>query len=427
MSSEMIDTKTIQDGGHERFFHHGLYRQIKFVEEAILIVSAVSHLLMLRLIPPDNLWVNRWTETFVCLLIYYGLSRIDLVDRSLKARIVVLSLATMAACGAYTLGQPVVLNPLFAVLVARVVLFIEGKLAWWVAGSVYFLLCLSSFLRYWIWTWNGEPLELGSAVVLLLPTFFYGTLWQGVVMAMVALLVQSLIASKKQMLEMERLNKEVSALAADLERARIARDIHDGVGHSLTSLSVQLEVARKLLKRDQERAELALGEAERMAKRCLRDVRNSIALMRVDEFDFAEAIGSLLDGIESGGTIKIEKEIDMPALAPITSYQIFRIIQESCTNCIRHSGADQLKVSIAANGNNADNNGKSLNIVVKDNGKGFNADAKFNSFGLTGIRERVDDLHGNLEIVSGDGVGTTVTVLIPIADSAETGSAIIQQ
>jgi signal transduction histidine kinase len=205
-------------------------------------------------------------------------------------------------------------------------------------------------------------------------------------------------------------------MAADLERSRIARDIHDGVGHSLTSLSVQLEVARKLLTRDREKSEEALGEAERMAKRCLRDVRNSIALMRVDEFDFQEAMATLLDGIASGGSIAVAKNIDMPSLSPVTSYQVFRIIQESCTNCIRHSGADRLEVLIAPKG------GNSLKIVVKDNGKGFNAEGKFASFGLTGIRERVADLHGDVDITSGEGAGTTVSVLIPINNPVQSGT-----
>jgi signal transduction histidine kinase len=406
-------------GGSEHFFHHGLYRQIKFVEEAVLIVSAVSHLLMLRLIPPENLWVNRWTETTVCLVIYYLICRIDLSERPLRTRVSVMALATLFACIAYVLGQSVTLNPLFAVLVARVALFVDERRAWWLFTSIYFALCVSSFIRYWLWAWNGEPLELGSAVVFLLPTFFYGTLWQGVVMAMVALLVQSLVSSKKQMLAMERLNREVSSMAADLERSRIARDIHDGVGHSLTSLSVQLEVARKLMNRDKQRSEAALGEAERMAKRCLRDVRNSIALMRVDDFDFQEALGSLLDGIASGGSISVSKNIDMPHLPPVTSYQIFRIIQESCTNCIRHSEADHLHVLISPE------NGKSLKIVIKDNGKGFNTGGTFSSFGLTGIRERVADLQGVVDITSGEGSGTAVSVqipLIPLIDTVHSGA-----
>jgi len=407
MSSETIETK-IEQGGDDRFFYHGLYRQIKFVEEAVLIVAAVSHLLMLRLIPPENMWVNRWTEAFAALFVYFIFSRIDLVDRSQKARLIVLGLGTVAACIAYAYGQPAILNPLFAVLVARAVLFVDGKKGFWVSGVIYFFLCVTSFIRYWVWNYQSEPLELGAAIVLLLPTFFYGTLWQGVVMAMVALLVQSLVASKKQMIEMERLNKEVSSMAAHLERARIARDIHDSVGHSLTSLSVQLEVARKLLQRDPVKSETALGEAEKMAKRSLRDVRNSIALMRVDDFDFQEALENLLGGIESGGAIKIERSVDMPELPPVAAYQVFRIIQESCTNCIRHSGADLLEVKIEPQD-------ASLNIVVKDNGKGFDAQAKYSSFGLTGIRERVDDLRGNLEIASGNGSGTTVSVSIPLA------------
>ncbi len=392
----------------DRFFHYGLYRQIKFVEEAILIVSAVSHLLMLRLVPPPDLLVNRWTITVAFLVAYFILTRIDLVERSFRFRYIVLTLCTLTACGAYMTGQQTMVNPLFAVLVARAILFFEDKSGWWISLAMFLSICIASFVRSWAGT---EGLEPASSLILLIPAFFYGTLWQGVVMAIVALLVHSLIESKKQYLQMERLNKEVSALAADLERSRIARDIHDGVGHSLTALSVQLEVARKLISRDPKKSESALGEAEQMAKRCLRDVRNSIAIMRVDDFDFQEALTTLLGGIESSGTIKIEKNVQIPELPTLTAYQIFRVIQESCTNCLRHSEADRLEISIVP----VDHE---LNIVVRDNGKGFDADAKFSSFGLTGIKERVTDLQGNVEIASTSGGGTTVTVSIPLNGAA---------
>ncbi|MDZ4832475.1 MAG: sensor histidine kinase [Candidatus Melainabacteria bacterium] len=407
MNSENVVELSAGENDTDRFFHYGLYRQIKFVEEAILIVSAVSHLLMLRLVPPTDLYVNRWTITVVFLVVYFLLTRIDLVERSFHSRIVVLSLCTLAACGAYMIGQPIMINPLFAVLVARAVLFFEDKTGWSISLAIFLFLCLASFLRAWAGT---DGLDPASALILLIPAFFYGTLWQGVVMAIVGLLVDSLIESKKQYLKMERLNKEISSLAADLERSRIARDIHDGVGHSLTALSVQLEVARKLISRDPVKSERALGEAEQMAKHCLRDVRNSIALMRVDDFDFQEAFSTLVNGIESGGSIKIDQNVQIPMLPTVIAYQIFRVIQESCTNSLRHSEADRLEISIVPIE-------QELNIVVRDNGKGFDTDAKFNSFGLTGIKERVTDLKGRVEIASTKGRGTTVTVLIPLSVS----------
>src|SRR3982750_4104915 len=115
----------------DRFFHYGLYRQIKFGEEAILIVSAVSHLLMLRLVPPPDLLVNRWTITVGFLVVYFLLTRIDLVERSFRFRYCVFTLCTLAACGAYMTGQQTMINPLFAVLVARAILFFEGRSGWW--------------------------------------------------------------------------------------------------------------------------------------------------------------------------------------------------------------------------------------------------------------------------------------------------------
>jgi signal transduction histidine kinase len=412
MNPESLAEVTETNRDTDRFFHYGLYRQIKFIEEGILIVSAVSHLLMLRLIPQPDMLLNRWTATVAFLIVYFILTRIDLIERPIRTRIIVLSLCVIAANGAYLVGNPTLVNPLFAILVARAVLFFEDRTARLTSWVVFLSMCVSSFVRYYNAD-HGQPLEIGSAVIILLPTFFYGTLWQGIVMAIVALLVRTIIDSQKQNLQMERLNREVASMAADLERSRIARDIHDGVGHSLTALSVQLEVARKLLSRDPKKSELALGEAEQMAKRCLRDVRNSVVLMRHDEeFDFLESLSTLINGIESSGSISIEKNVEIPELPTPTAYQIFRIIQESCTNCLRHSEANRIEVGIAPVE-------QELRITVRDNGKGFDADAKFDSFGLTGIRERVNDLNGRLAIDSGNGSGTTVTVVIPLSAKSD--------
>ncbi len=409
--SLQLDGKRGDQDQSDRFFHHSLYKQIQFIEEAILIVSGVSHLLMLRIIPPENLLLNRWTSTVVLLLLYFVLTRLDMIDRTMRAKIFLLSLSAVVVSFAYVSGQTTMVNPIFAMLVARTTLVLDGKVKWWMSGVVFLCLCASSYLKFWFWQWEALPVEPGAALVFLLPTFFYNTLWQGVLMALVALLVHSLVVGKQQIIETERMSRELADMAADLERARIGRDIHDGVGHSLTSLSVQLEVARKLLHRDPEKSENALVEAEKMAKRSLRDVRNSIALMRLEEFDFLDAVNTLLDGIESSGNFKVTSSIDLPPVPALTSYQIFRIIQESCTNALRHSGANEIEVTISHS------EGNMLNIRVRDNGKGFDSELKISGFGLTGIKERVDDLKGIVNIASSNGGGTTVAVEIPLVPS----------
>ncbi len=394
----------------DRFFHHSLYSQIQFIDEAILIVSGVSHLLMLRIVPPDNMLLNRWTTTVALLFLYFVLTRLDLIDRTNRSKLFLLGLSAILVSFAYVGGQTTMVNPIFAMLVARCTLVLDGKLKWWMSGVVFLCLCASSYLKFWFWQWEALPVDTGAAIVFLLPTFFYNTLWQGVVMALVAMLVQSLVLGKQQIIETERMSRELAYMAADLERARIARDIHDGVGHSLTSLSVQLEVARKLLHRDPEKSESALEAAERMAKRSLRDVRNSIALMRMEEFDFQDSLKNLLDGIESSGNLKVTSSLDLPAVPAMTAYHIFRIIQESCTNALKHSGASEIEVTLASAGD-------ILTIRVYDNGKGFDSDSKASGFGLTGIRERVDDLKGSVSITSSNGKGTAVSVEIPIVSS----------
>lgn len=393
----------------DRFFHNRLFKVIRFIEDSILIVGAVAHLLLLRLNPPDDLIFNRWTLTCLILSIYFVVARIDLSDRSTRMKWSILFLCIMLLTVAYVSGMRQIITPLYALLLARAVLLIEGKPVWWLGLGTFACLLVGTACRMCLWEdpWSNTQFEPGIGLVFLVSLFYHSVWEDGAILALVSFLVYALSLGRKQLLETERLSKEVASMAAELERNRIARDIHDGVGHALTSLSIQLEVARKLLKRDPEKSEQALEQAEKMAKRSLRDIRNAIALIRVENFDLKDAIGSLADDISSGGTMKVETDLHVPELSEVLSFQIFRIVQESCTNAMKHSEANLLKISIAP----ADSK---LCICVHDNGKGMDPNGGSNGFGMTGIKERVDDLEGEYVVTSDATGGTKIEVKLPL-------------
>ena len=99
------------------------------------------------------------------------------------------------------------------------------------------------------------------------------------------LLSFAVIAERKSRQKAEFLAKEVEALAATLERTRIARDIHDSLGHTLTTLDIQLEVAQTLRQRAPEQALQALDTAKLLASQCLADVRRAVQTMRQTNFN----------------------------------------------------------------------------------------------------------------------------------------------
>lgn len=402
---------TIQEG----FFHYRLYRTIEFLEDAILIVGAVWHLIYMMGMkdPPDNILLNRWMIAVFIFFIYFLVKRIDVVDRSEVQRIAYITILVLLTSAAFVLGLSDFVMPLYVVIVTKAVLLLHGKNVGFMCVAICLMLSLSATARALV---HDPSIELSNInFETFIPYFGFQLsvrIRDTMILILVALVVQTLVKSRQQSIESERLSRELASMNADLERSRIAREIHDGVGNSLASLGVQLEVARKMIGKDLDKSTEALSLAENIARRCLRDVRNALMVMRVEEFDLNEAVTSLAVEIESGGKFKLATKLDVPSLQPALAFQIFRVIQESCTNALKHSTGDTIGLDVhSTNG--------TLVVEINDNGQGLNngVPSEIKGFGLLGIRERVEALHGNVEITSPPGMGTTVRLQVPIDQS----------
>lgn len=399
----------------ETFFHYPLYRTIEFLEDAILIVAAVWHLIFLMGMkePPDNILLNRWMIAVFIFIIYFLVKRIDVVDRSEYQRIAYITLLVLLTSAAFVLGLADFVMPLYVVIVTKAVLLLHGKNVGYMCIGICLMLTLSATARALAY----DP-SIGLARInfeTFLPYFGFQISIRArdiIILILVALVVQTLVRARQQSIESERLSRELASMNADLERSRIAREIHDGVGNSLASLGVQLEVARKMLNKDLDKSTQALSLAEDIARRCLRDVRNALNVMRVEQFDLNDAVTSLAAEIESGGKFKLVTKLDVPPLQPALAYQVFRVIQESCINALKHSTGDKIALGLHSE------NGTLL-VEINDNGQGLNSGTTSESkgFGLLGIRERIEALGGNVEITSPAGMGTTLTVQVPIDQS----------
>ncbi len=400
--------ETEHEDDKDRFFNYRLFKSIRFIEDTIVIIGGALHLLILRLNPPANLLINRWTLTFVFLCIYFAISRIDLIDSSRQTKLICLIIMMLCVTAAHITGFSQLTAPLFALIMARVVLLLEGRLIIWLSSGVFLLFMATAVKMVWLEPhWKGTLLQPGVALVFL-TSLFYHPVWQySAIMALVAYLVHSLSHGRKQLIQAEKLSHRVAAMARELERNRIARDMHDGIGHSLTSLSVQLEVAKKLFKRDPLKAQESLDQAEKMAKACLKDMRSAVALLRDSDFSLSERISSLAKDVMSSGALSVETELDIPELPPLLAHQTYRIVQECTTNAIKHSGASLLKISLT-------NSDDQLRILIEDDGKGFDATKVSNGFGIAGIKERVDEIGGSVQFISKEGSGTSVSVRVPL-------------
>ena len=221
------------------------------------------------------------------------------------------------------------------------------------------------------------------------------------------------MAERQNRQRAEFLAQQVEAQAATLERTRIAREIHDSLGHSLTTLDVQLELARRLLNRDRTQASNALLIAHQLAGQCLQDVRHSVQTLRQHDFDLNEALSLLAEQVQQTQPLRIQLDLQLPKLPVQVSHQLYCIVREGLTNVCKHGLATTVYLSgyVIAN---------EILIELQDDGIGFNPDKLQMGFGLSGMQERIQLLNGQATICSAEGQGTYIQVKIP-HDSSTSG------
>ncbi|MBE9045894.1 sensor histidine kinase [Pleurocapsales cyanobacterium LEGE 10410] len=246
-----------------------------------------------------------------------------------------------------------------------------------------------------------------------LSTIFVFSLGLYVAISIFTIFLSSVIVAEyKSRKRAEALAEQVEILAKNLERTRIARDIHDSLGHTLTNLDIQLKVAQKLRDRDPERAFQAIDTAIMLSSQCIEDVSHAVQTMRRDNFDLDRALNNLIEQVRSDRTIEIQWNINLPQLSLATSHQIYCLVKEGLINIQKHANASQVSFQ-------GYSTGRQIILKLEDNGIGFDrqrvdSGSPLNQgFGLKGMMERVQILRGRLDIDSTPGKGTRILVTIP--------------
>jgi signal transduction histidine kinase len=230
----------------------------------------------------------------------------------------------------------------------------------------------------------------------------------------------------------EVLNRELRSLSArliamqDEERRHIARDLHDSVGQLVATLSMNNGLALMQAEKLTPPAGEALRQNTELVKQLSKEIRTISHLLHpplLDEIGLLPAIKLFADGFaeRSGIQVTVELSPELGRLAPKVEISIFRIVQECLTNVYRHSGSKTAAIKIWPSDE------KMLTLQVCDQGKGIGVERRVsmslgtnNGVGLSGMRERVRELGGTLEIQS-NGNGTTVTAVIPETTAATVG------
>ncbi|MDK2803025.1 MAG: two-component system, NarL family, sensor histidine kinase DegS [Peptostreptococcaceae bacterium] len=203
--------------------------------------------------------------------------------------------------------------------------------------------------------------------------------------------------------------------AQEEERRRIARDIHDGPAQNIASLVIKTEIVEKLLKRGNIHIEDELKDIKTQLRAVLKEIRGIMYDLRpisLDEVGLIPTIERMAADMsyEKNIAIEIKKISDYPIFNSLNKLIVYRIVQESLNNIIKHSGAKNVVIRM-------DVRQDSINGSVSDDGKGFDTDsfmeAKDKSFGLSSMKERAEIAHGSITIKSVVGKGTKIMFSIP--------------
>lgn len=302
---------------------------------------------------------------------------------------------------------------LYVIFVIRNCFIFEGRIRLLLTGLAFILFSLTQTYRMPNLT-LAEPSFLLEQLKLI---FFSVAILFGLLVLFLQLLVDAVLAEKKSREKLAIANMQLREYALRLEdvvslqeRNRIARELHDSLGHSLTAFNLHLEAALRLIKTEPTEAIELLTEAKQLSVNALKEVRESVAALRSDPLQgksLSEAIDCLIRDWQRSTGIALKSTINLSySISKDLKIAIYRIVQEALTNISKYAEATEVRIVIQIN--------TKLELQIKDNGKGFNLKENTTGFGLQGMQERTRALGGIFQIITSPQKGCQILVNFPL-------------
>jgi signal transduction histidine kinase len=277
------------------------------------------------------------------------------------------------------------------------------------------------------------PLPAAAVVVCLIPLMHVGMSWRAGIreglgtfaaMAFAAVVTELLRREQRARGELGVAHRQLQEYAAQAERLataqernRVARDIHDGLGHALTVVQMQIKAARAVLATDPARADAVLAKAQQQAEGALDEVRRSVGALRDPRpaLPLPDALRALADETSAAG-VPTEVGVSGPVRALVAEVEeaLYRSAQEGLTNVRKHAQATRVELVLDYSLPTA------VRLEVRDDGTGVaeaakadGADRGVPGFGLVGVRERAAHVGGRMSLESTPGHGATLRVEVP--------------
>jgi signal transduction histidine kinase len=213
--------------------------------------------------------------------------------------------------------------------------------------------------------------------------------------------------------DLQAARQEEAELAVLRERERLARDMHDSLGHNLVALSVQLEAVQRLYRVDPEAASAVLNDLKRLTRGSMAELRRTLAGLRtpgLGDRSLQDALQALCEDFRQRNQVQVHCAWDdgVGSLPALLAEALWRVVQEAFMNIEKHAAASQvdLRLQLQTDG---------VCLSIEDNGCGFDPKSAIppGHYGLAGMRERVEGVGGTLAIHCQPGSGTRLEVHIP--------------
>ncbi|QDL12446.1 sensor histidine kinase [Brasilonema octagenarum UFV-E1] len=393
-----------------QFYNHP-FRFLLYLEWVLLALAAFTAALPSH---PDRHQTS-FPELTICSLVLFGLMGLRLPTRNHISKVIytALEISLILVTGFWGVKGDRIFAFLDIILVTRSCLIFQLPSRLIITALSFFLFVLTLTRRFaqirffpgmqerfWFFTLN-------FALVFVLALLF------------VLLLMNTVLSERESREKLAIANDKLRQYALQIEnqatleeRNRIAREIHDSLGHSLTALNLQLETALKLWESNPTKAQTFLGRAKELGSKALQDVRQSVSTMRshpLHEQSLSQAIAGLVENVQRSTPITVICQIHLDHPIPVeVNTTVYRIVQESFTNICKYAQATEVKLEIITTQT-------SLHLKVEDNGIGFNLTQNTTGFGLQSMRDRTLALNGHFHINSAPGSGCTMTAYIPLS------------
>ena len=296
----------------------------------------------------------------------------------------------------------------FVLSVTAAVQFEPREWAAWIAGFV-----LLTFLYFL----NSQGFQTGLMISILYAGayYFFATFAKSMADANKAEAESQHLLSKLQDAHqrLQAYAAQVEELTIVDERSRMAREMHDTVGHKLTFSAVQLEAAQRLIAKDPGRAEQMVGTVREQIGEALDELRQTVAALRApveEDLCLEVSLQRLAEQFRQGTGLAVELEIptEPPELPPQHRRALYRATQETLTNVQRHASASNVWMQLQRQDD-------AIVLYVSDDGVGILPKLEINGFGLRGLQERATQLGGDFHLAPRPGGGTLATFYIPLS------------